>query len=214
MYTRLAAAALAASTLLSVAGIAQGQEKYPAKVIRIVTAAPGSNHDWGARITAQELAPRIGQKVIVENKRQHRDRVRREGRAARRLYAAFLRRLRLAAALSGQGQLGSGRRLRADHAGDYLTQRPGRASLAAGEDRQGNDRARARPARAVELRRRRRRLDAAHRRRALQVHGACGHRARPLQGHRPVHDRTPHRGSAAHVQRARARPCRTSSRAG
>ena len=68
MYTRLAAAALAASTLLSVAGIAQGQEKYPAKVIRIVTAAPGSNHDWGARITAQELAPRIGQKVIVENK--------------------------------------------------------------------------------------------------------------------------------------------------
>ncbi len=44
------------------------QDKYPTKVIRILTATPGSNHDWGARITAQELAPRIGQRVIVENR--------------------------------------------------------------------------------------------------------------------------------------------------
>ena len=47
---------------------AQAQEKYPTKVIRILTATPGSNHDWGARITAQELTPRIGQRVIVENR--------------------------------------------------------------------------------------------------------------------------------------------------
>ena len=47
---------------------AHGQDKYPGKVIRIVTAAPGSNHDWGARLTAQELTPRIGQRVIVENR--------------------------------------------------------------------------------------------------------------------------------------------------
>jgi len=47
---------------------ATAQEKYPTKVIRILTATPGSNHDWGARITAQELAPRIGQRVIVENR--------------------------------------------------------------------------------------------------------------------------------------------------
>jgi tripartite-type tricarboxylate transporter receptor subunit TctC len=46
----------------------QAQDKYPTKVIRILTAAPGSNHDWGARITAQELTPRIGQRVIVENR--------------------------------------------------------------------------------------------------------------------------------------------------
>ena len=45
-----------------------GQDKYPAKVIRVVTATPGSNHDWGARIVAQELTPRIGHRVIVENR--------------------------------------------------------------------------------------------------------------------------------------------------
>jgi tripartite-type tricarboxylate transporter receptor subunit TctC len=51
-----------------VGAAAYGQEKYPSKVIRIVTATPGSNHDWGARLTAQELTPRIGQRVIVENR--------------------------------------------------------------------------------------------------------------------------------------------------
>lgn len=45
-----------------------GQDKYPGKFIRVVTATPGSNHDWGARIVAQELTPRIGQRVIVENR--------------------------------------------------------------------------------------------------------------------------------------------------
>jgi tripartite-type tricarboxylate transporter receptor subunit TctC len=44
------------------------QDKYPSKVIRVLTATPGSNHDWGARITAQELTPRIGHRVIVENR--------------------------------------------------------------------------------------------------------------------------------------------------
>ena len=50
------------------AGAALAQDKYPSKVVRIVTATPGSNHDWGARLTAQELTPRIGQRVIVENR--------------------------------------------------------------------------------------------------------------------------------------------------
>ncbi|MBI4195835.1 MAG: tripartite tricarboxylate transporter substrate binding protein [Betaproteobacteria bacterium] len=45
-----------------------GQDKYPGRLIRIVTATPGSNHDWGARLVAQELTPRIGQRVIVENR--------------------------------------------------------------------------------------------------------------------------------------------------
>ena len=44
------------------------QEKYPTKIIRILTASPGSNHDWGARVVAQELTPRIGQRVVVENR--------------------------------------------------------------------------------------------------------------------------------------------------
>ncbi len=46
----------------------KAQDKYPSKVIRVLTASPGSNHDWGARIVAQELTPRIGQRVIVENR--------------------------------------------------------------------------------------------------------------------------------------------------
>ena len=47
---------------------AHAQEKYPSKIIRVLTATPGSNHDWGARVVAQELTPRIGQRVIVENR--------------------------------------------------------------------------------------------------------------------------------------------------
>ena len=47
---------------------ALAQDKYPTKIIRILTASTGSNHDWGARMVAQELAPRIGQRVIVENR--------------------------------------------------------------------------------------------------------------------------------------------------
>ena len=48
--------------------VASAQDKYPAKVIRIVTAAPGSNHDWGARLVANELMSRINQRVVVENR--------------------------------------------------------------------------------------------------------------------------------------------------
>ena len=54
--------------LLLISHGALAQDKYPAKVIRILTATPGSNHDWGARVVAQELTPRIGQRVIVENR--------------------------------------------------------------------------------------------------------------------------------------------------
>ena len=57
-----------AVTVTSGCAIALAQEKYPSKVVRIMTAAPGSNHDWGARLTAHELTPRLGQRVIVENR--------------------------------------------------------------------------------------------------------------------------------------------------
>jgi len=69
----LDAAAVAFVVLVAVLGLliptnARAQDKYPTRVIRVVTAAPGSNHDWGARLTASELSSRISQRVIVENR--------------------------------------------------------------------------------------------------------------------------------------------------
>ncbi len=60
--------AFLAGTLILGPHAVYGQDKYPNKVIRVVTATPGSNHDWGARIVAQELTPRVGHRVIVENR--------------------------------------------------------------------------------------------------------------------------------------------------
>jgi tripartite-type tricarboxylate transporter receptor subunit TctC len=44
------------------------QDHYPGRVVRIVTAAPGSNNDWGARLLGDEIAPSLGHRVIVENR--------------------------------------------------------------------------------------------------------------------------------------------------
>ncbi len=68
LLSRVAVWAISAGMLVLGGGPAFGQDKYPSRFIRIVTAAPGSNHDWGARLVAQELTPRIGQRVIVENR--------------------------------------------------------------------------------------------------------------------------------------------------
>ncbi len=46
----------------------QDQDRYPTNVIRIVTAAAGSNNDWGARLVGEELSRRFGQRVLVENR--------------------------------------------------------------------------------------------------------------------------------------------------
>ncbi len=43
-------------------------QNYPGKLIRIVTASPGSTNDWGARLIAQEMTKSMGQQVIVENR--------------------------------------------------------------------------------------------------------------------------------------------------
>ena len=43
-------------------------QNYPNKLIRIVTASPGSTNDWGARLIAQEMTKGLGQQVIVENR--------------------------------------------------------------------------------------------------------------------------------------------------
>jgi len=53
---------------LAVALPACAQEKFPTKVVRVLTAAPGSNHDWGARVVANELSNRLPQRAIVENR--------------------------------------------------------------------------------------------------------------------------------------------------
>lgn len=66
--TRIAAGAFFFGVLMLGTNAALSQDKYPDKLIRFVTATPGSNHDWGARITAQALALRIGKRVIVENR--------------------------------------------------------------------------------------------------------------------------------------------------
>jgi tripartite-type tricarboxylate transporter receptor subunit TctC len=48
--------------------LAQSHAPYPQKVIRIVTAAPGSNNDWGARVVGDAMSPTLGQRVIVDNR--------------------------------------------------------------------------------------------------------------------------------------------------
>ena len=68
MHLPQALSTMVAGALMFIAQGATAQDKYPSKVIRIMTATPGSNHDWGARVVAQELTPRIGQRVIVENR--------------------------------------------------------------------------------------------------------------------------------------------------
>ena len=61
-------AVCAAASFALVSGAAVGQAPYPSKVIRIVTAAPGSNNDWGARLVGDAISPTLGQRVIVENR--------------------------------------------------------------------------------------------------------------------------------------------------
>ena len=65
---RFAAAALAVGAMMLGAAAAPAQDGYPAKVVRIVTSAPGSNNDWGARLVADEISPTMGHRVIVENR--------------------------------------------------------------------------------------------------------------------------------------------------
>jgi tripartite-type tricarboxylate transporter receptor subunit TctC len=67
-WSRVLAGMLAAGTAVFGAAGARAQESYPSKVIRIVTAAPGSNNDWGARLLADEISPNLGQRLIVENR--------------------------------------------------------------------------------------------------------------------------------------------------
>ena len=54
--------------LLSVVAAAVFGQTYPSKIIRIVTAVPGSANDIGARIIAQGLTNTLPQRAIVDNR--------------------------------------------------------------------------------------------------------------------------------------------------
>ena len=59
---------ISSALLLALAAGLAFAQPYPSKVIRIVTAAPGSNNDWGARLVGEAISPSLGQRVIVENR--------------------------------------------------------------------------------------------------------------------------------------------------
>jgi len=48
--------------------VAQAQDKYPSRPVRIVTSTPGGGNDFLARIIAPPLSTAIGQQIIVENR--------------------------------------------------------------------------------------------------------------------------------------------------
>jgi len=65
---RLVAELLSVTIMVLCAAAARAQDHYPGKIVRIVTAAPGSNNDWGARLLGDEISPSLGHRVIVENR--------------------------------------------------------------------------------------------------------------------------------------------------
>ncbi len=63
------AVGLSAVVMMVLGAVAtRAQDHYPSKIVRIVTAAPGSNNDWGARLLGDEISPSLGHRVIVENR--------------------------------------------------------------------------------------------------------------------------------------------------
>jgi len=65
---RLVAELLSVAIMVLCAAAGRAQDHYPSKIVRIVTAAPGSNNDWGARLLGDEISPSLGHRVIVENR--------------------------------------------------------------------------------------------------------------------------------------------------
>ena len=65
---RLVAELLSVTIMVLCAAAGRAQDHYPSRIVRIVTAAPGSNNDWGARLLGDEISPSLGHRVIVENR--------------------------------------------------------------------------------------------------------------------------------------------------
>jgi tripartite-type tricarboxylate transporter receptor subunit TctC len=61
--------ALIAAAAVLAPGLAAGQSDYPAKQISFITpGTPGSTSDIMPRVIAEELSPRLGKQVVVENR--------------------------------------------------------------------------------------------------------------------------------------------------
>ena len=52
----------------SVAAAAAAADDYPMRPVRIITGEIGADGDFGARLVAQAISPRLGQQVIVDNR--------------------------------------------------------------------------------------------------------------------------------------------------
>ncbi|MES2564508.1 MAG: tripartite tricarboxylate transporter substrate binding protein [Pseudomonadota bacterium] len=65
----LKTAAVAAIAFFGAAPVAQAQDKYPSKPIRLIVAFPaGGSTDIIARLVGQRLSERLGQQVIIDNR--------------------------------------------------------------------------------------------------------------------------------------------------
>ena len=68
LLTRAAVSALSVVLLVSITEAVSGQQNYPNRPVRIVTAEAGGGNDFTARLLAQGLGGSLGQPVIVENR--------------------------------------------------------------------------------------------------------------------------------------------------
>lgn len=68
-HNRLIPAAAAALVAATTTGIVHAQDPYPTRPIRMmVPFSPGGASDTAARVVGQQLAPRLGQQIVIENR--------------------------------------------------------------------------------------------------------------------------------------------------
>jgi len=61
-------AILLALVAAAVVNVAQAQDRYPSRPVRIVTSTPGGGNDFLARIVAPSLGNSLGQQIVVDNR--------------------------------------------------------------------------------------------------------------------------------------------------
>ena len=68
LIARFVAGMFSVGLLVLGSGVVSGQQDYPSRTVRVVTAAPGGGVDFAARLIAQGLTGSLGQPVVVENR--------------------------------------------------------------------------------------------------------------------------------------------------